>query len=252
MILSGPIRPAQLKAFSGVVDFYYDKHGRVIARSWPKASTRANPGLMATAARMAQAWSIRAAADSSWISSWNFSPLPEGRTANDLAQQNLLWQIAASDTPSAVSITHLSRFYRHWLKNPFFWIITQPDWGTLQATHEIYLWPLEDAPTLSPSISYSHQLFRRGDATLRRPILTFPTPTVITSGAGPYPSPQGNWYRIDLPDPTPFIGRVAFRPFWKTAFLRPPTPRTSLCYGEAERPLPAGGLWYITRWIPPA
>lgn len=248
MILKGPIRPAQLKAFHGVVDLYYDKHGRVIARSWPKASTRPNPGLMRTAARMGQAHTLRSSAGDAWKNSWQFSNMPEGRTANDLAMQNILWQLAATTSPVCCVITDLSRFYRHWLENPYIWFRTDPPWETLYETHTMYLWPLGDQSTLEPSISYSHQLFRRGDETMRRPIITFPAPTIVSRGVGPYIT---GWYQIDCSQHLEFKDRVAIRPMWNANALPPPTPPASLCYGQAERPLPAGGIWYMPKWDAP-
>lgn len=246
MILSGPIRPAQLKTFHGIIDFYYDRHGRVIARSWPRASTKPNPGMMATAARMTVAHTLRRAAHPSWKPSWAFRPLPQGRTAFDLAQQNILWQLAATENPILCAITDLGHDWSDWEEKHIIWFRTEPSWETIRDKIELWVWSLESGVSLAPTVSYSHMLFRRGDATLRRPIIDFPQPRLKTLGDGPF---YGDWWTIDLQDDPNSNYSVTVRPMWRSSILPPAAPPPSLCYAPAPRPLPAGGLWTVGPYV---
>ena len=242
MILSGPIRPAQLKTFHGIVDFYYDKHGRVIARQWPRKSTTPNPGLMATAARMQLAHTLRAQAHPGWKPSWNFPNMPQGRTPNDLSIQNVLWQLAATTSPCLCTITDLGHDWSEWEEKHMVWFRTDPPWSTINDKIEMHVWTYPANVILAPTLSYSNQLFRRGDETLRRPILSWQPPRLKTDGDGPF---YTDWWLIETQDWPNENYRFALRPFWKDSSINPPTPGPSPCYGRAERPLPCGGLWTV-------
>jgi hypothetical protein len=238
MILSDTIKPAQLKAFAGIVDFYRDCFGRTIARSWPRKSTTPNPNMMRTAARMTQMHSILKSLNPAWRQSWAMPFLPQGRTPTDLARQNVLWQLQNLVTPICPAITAIGHFYSMYINYHAIYFRVNPDY-TIDDTVMQWDYQRSRTPFYSPvTWILTNQLFRRGGPSLRRPIAINPSSFNFASEVA---TPWPNWHVISMHWPTfdDFSGFI--RPYWIGPM--PPSPRTSSrsCYAPAPSPLPLAG-----------
>ena len=239
MILSDSIKPAQLKAFAGIVDLYRDQHGRTIARSWPKARTTMHPNMSKTAARMTVMHSVLKNLHPNWLNSWQIPGMPKGRTKTDLARQNVLWQLQNLITPYYPTITTIGHAYDAWQDVHSLWFQTaQPyDWSSVPWQWHV---SITNGPTFEPPRFYqTNQLFRRGDPSLMRPLLANPTTWNFQTEDDPVWS---NWHMIPIgaAEHSDFTGFL--QPFWTGTI--PPAPRTSSrsCYAPAPYPLPLAGI----------